>query len=210
VAIRDLPMSVQKLAEEIRDKRDDEVSTAITHRFGAPARDVGSGVSIQQWDVESGVLTYSLGLVSFRVKSRKVWLTQTLTRALPTLAADTFEMYTRPEPQLKYWIGNLSLKENWAYKFVDCGESLDHRTNQSENFFMKHPAGRFVVQFAAGCSADTVIEHLPDATLLCSLTFFPADGSPQASYDIIAYPSERRLAFSTKKRQVRFLMEKGW
>lgn len=210
LSFRNLPASVQKLGEEIRDKKGDEVSTAIAKRFGPPARDVGSGVSIQQWDVESGVLTYSLGLVSFLAKGRKVWLTQTVNKALPTITADTFEKYTLPEPQIRYWIGNLSLRPDSGFKFVDSGESLDHRANQSQNFFMEHPAGRFAVRYAAGCSADTVLERLPEATLVCSLTFFPADGSPEASYDIIAYPSERRLAFSAKKRQLMFLMEKGW
>jgi len=54
------------------------------------------------------------------------------------------------------------------------------------------------------------LERLADATVLCSLAFFPADGSPEATYEIVAYPSERRLRFSRKKPQLEFLMDKGW
>jgi hypothetical protein len=209
VAFKTLPASVQRLAEEIKGKTDDEIETAIIKRFG-PGRDVGSGVRIELWDIDSGVLSHSRGLVRFQAKGRTVWLTQTVNKARPTLTAETFEMYTLPEPQMKYWIGNLSLNPAFGFKFIDSDESLDHRANQTHNFFMKHPVGRYTIQFAAGCSADTVLERLPDATFLCTLTFFPADGTPQTSHDIIAYPSERRLAFSTKKRPLVFLMDKGW
>jgi hypothetical protein len=208
--VRDSPASIQTLVKETEGKTGDEVRAAIIKRFGPAARNVGSGVSIEQWDVESGVLTYSLGLASFQENGRKVWVTQTANKALPTLAENTFEMYTKPEPQMKYWIGNVSLTRGSSFKFVDSGQSLDHRASQSQNFFMKHPAGRFAIQFSAGCSAATVLERLPEGTLLCSLTFSPADGRPQASYDIIAYPSERRLAFQAKKRPLAFLLEKSW
>ena len=134
-------------------------------QFGPAARDVGSGLSIHQWDVESGVLTYSGGLASFQTKGGKsVWLTATVNKALPALTANTFEMTTMPEPQMKYWLGNLHLKPNSTYEFVDSGQSLDHRTGHTLNFFMKHPNGRFETRFAPGCTGDTVLEDLTDGT----------------------------------------------
>jgi hypothetical protein len=205
------PTSIQRLAEELQGKKGNEVATAIIKQFGPAARDVGSGVSIQQWDVESGVLTYSLGLASFRTNDGKVvWLTATVNKALLALTADTFEMYTLPEPQMKYWLGNLRLKPDSIYEFVDSGQSLDHRAGQTQNFFIKHPHGRFEIHFAPGCTGDTVLEHLTDGTFLCSLTFLSGNGGPQVSYEIIVDPSERRLAFSTKRRPFVFLMEKGF
>lgn len=209
-SLRDSPASIQSLVKETEGKTGNEVRAAIIKRFGLAARDLGSGVSIEQWDVESGVLTYSLGLASFQRNGRKLWVTQTANKAMPTLTENTFEMYTKPEPQMKYWVGNVSLKWDSSFTFVDSGQSLDHRVSQFQNFFMEHSAGRFAVQFSAGCSADTVLERLPEGALLCRLTFSPADGSPQASYDIIAYASERRLAFETKKRPLAFLLEKTW
>jgi hypothetical protein len=205
------PTSIQRLAKELQAKKGDEVASAIIKQFGPAARDVGSGVSIRQWDVESGVLTYSLGLARFRPKVGKVvWLTPTINKALLALTTDTFEMTTLPEPQMKYWLGNLRLKPDSAYEFVDSGENLDHRVGQTQNFFIKHSNGRYEIQFAPGCMGDTVLERLTDGTLLCSVTFLSANGGPQVSYDIVVYPSERRLVFSTKRRPLTFLMNKGF
>jgi hypothetical protein len=148
---------------EIRDKSGDEVEAAIVKQFGPAARDVGSGVSIMQWDVSTGVLTYSGGLARFSVSGGKsVWLTATNNRALPTLTAEGFEMTTLPSPQLKYWLGDLDLKTGSTYKFIDSGESesLHHREKQTNNFFLKHPVGRFAIQFASGCTPDTVLARI--------------------------------------------------
>ncbi len=49
------PKSIQKLAEELQGKKGGEVATAIVKQFGPAARDVGSDLSIQPWDMESGV-----------------------------------------------------------------------------------------------------------------------------------------------------------
>jgi len=199
------------LAEEIQGKKEDEVSAAIVKRFGPATRNVGSGIISPQWDVESGVLSYRLGLVSFRAKGSKVvWLTATINKALLALTADTFEMTTVPEPQMKYWLGNLRLKPDASYEFVDSGQSLDHRAGQKQNFFMTHPRGRFETHFAPGCTGDTVLENLTDGAFLCSLTFLSTNGGPQITYAIIVYPSERRLAFSGKRQPPVFFMDKGF
>jgi hypothetical protein len=168
--------SIQKLAKELQGKKGDEVATDIVKQFGPAARDVGSGISIQQWDAESGVLTYSGGLASFRTKGGKsVWLTATVNKALPALTASTFEMTTMAAPQMKYWLGNLRLKPDSTYEFVDSGQSLDHRTGQTLNFFIKHPHGRLETHFAPGCTSDTILENLTDGTFLCGLTFLSAN-----------------------------------
>jgi hypothetical protein len=211
LALGRFPKPIQRLAKELQGKKGDEVVTAIVNQFGPAARDLGSGLSIQQWDVESGVLTYSQGLASFRAGSGKVvWLTSTVNKAMPALTADTFEMTTMPEPQVKYWLGNLRLKPDSTYEFVDSGQSLDHRIGQTQNFFIKHPNGRFETHFESGCTGDTILEGLTDGALLCSLTFLSANGGPQTTYEIIVNPSERRLAFSTKRRPLVFLMDKGF
>lgn len=211
LALAHSPTSIQMLAKEIRGKKENEVSAAIVKRFGPAARNIGSGIISPEWDVESGVLDYRLGLVSFQVKGGKlVWLTATINKALLALTTDTFEMTTMPEPQMKYWLGNLRLKPDSTYEFVDSGQSLDHRTGQKQNFFMKHPYGRFETHFAPGCTGDTLLEDLADGTFLCSLTFLSTNGGPQVTYDIIVYPDERRLAFSTKRRKHVFLMDKNF
>jgi hypothetical protein len=178
-ALRNSPASIQSLAKEIRDKSGDEVEAAIVKHFGPAARDLGSGVSIKQWDVGPGVLTYSGGLARFSVaRGKSVWLTATNSKAL-TLIADGFEMTTPPSPQMRYWLGDLDLKTGSTcstYKFIDSAEweSLRHREKQTHNFFLKHSTGRFAIQFASGCSPDTVLEPLPDATVLCSLSLVEA------------------------------------
>jgi hypothetical protein len=211
-ALRNSPASIQALAKEIRDKSGDEVEAAIVKRFG-PGQDVGSGLRILQWHVGTGVLTLSGGLAGFQVNGgRGVWLTVTSNKALPAVTGDGFEMTTSPSPQMKYWLGDLELERGSKYKFIDSREweSLRHREKQTNNFFLKHPDGRFTIQFAPGCSPDTVLERLPDATVLCSVILFPADRSPEAAFDIVAYPSERRLRFSRKKPPLEFFMDKGW
>jgi hypothetical protein len=212
IALRNSPASIQALANEIRDKSGDEVEAAIVKHYG-PGRDVGSGLRILQWDVGTGVLWLSGGLANFQMKGGTgVWLTLTSNKVLPTVTGDGFEMTTPPSPQMKYWLGDLKLERGSKYKFIDSREweSLHHREKQTNNFFLKHPDGRFTIQFAPGCSPDTVLERLPDATVLCSLIFFPADGSPEANFDIVAYPSERRLRFSRNKARLEFFMDKGW
>jgi len=210
--LRSSPVSIQALAKEVRDKAGDEVEAAIVKLFG-PGQDVGSGVRILQWHVGTGVLTLSRGLASFQMNGGNVlWLTVSSNKAVPTVTGDGFEMTTPPLPKMKYWLGDLELKGGWKYQFSDSREfeSLHHREKQANNFFLKHPDGRFTIQFAPGCSPDTVLERLPNATVLCSLTFLPADGSTEATFDIVAYPSERRLRFSRKKPRLEFLMDKGW
>jgi len=209
LALAHTPTSIQMLAKEIQGKKEDEVSATIVKRFGPAARSIGSGIISPQWDVESGVLDYREGLVSFRAKGSKVvWLTATINKALLALTTDLFEMTTMPETQTKYWLGDLRLKPDSTYEFVDSGQSLDHRTGQKQNFFMTHPGGRFETHFAPGCTGDTALEDLADGTFLCSLTFLSTSGGPQVTYDIIVYPNERRLAFSTKRRPLVFLMDK--
>jgi hypothetical protein len=200
------------LAKESRDKSGDEVEAAIVEHFG-PGQGVGSGLRILQWDVGTGVLTLSGGLARFQMNSGRVlWLTVTSNKAQPTVTDNGFEMTTPPSSQVKYWLGDLELKGGSKYKFIDSREweSLHHRKKQTNNFFLKHPDGRYTILFAPGCSPDTALERLPDATVLCSLTFFPADGSPEETFDIVAYPSERRLTFSRKKPPLEFFMDKGW
>jgi len=212
LALNDSPASIQTLANEIRDKSGEEVEAAIVKHFG-PGREVGSGLRIMQWDVGTGVLTFSRGLANFHVNGGRVlWLTATSNKAGLTVTGHGFEMTTPPTPTTKYWLGDLELRNGSIYKFIDSREweSLHHRGKQTNNFFLKHPAGRFAIQFAPGCSPDTVLERLSDATVLCSLTFIPVDGSPDATYEIVAYPSERRLVFSRKKPPLEFLMDKGW
>lgn len=211
LALAHSPASIQMLAKEIQGKKVDEVSAAIVKRFGPATRTVGSGIISPQWDVESGVLDYRLGLVSFHAKGGKVvWLTATTNKALLALTTNTFEMTTMPEPQMRYWLGNLRLKPDSTYEFVDSGQNLDHRTGQKQNFFLTHRYGRFEIHFAPGCTGETVLEDLTAGTVLCSLTFLSTSGGPQVIYDIIVYPNERRLAFLTKRRPIIFLMDKSF
>jgi hypothetical protein len=194
-------------------QKQDEIEKAIVERFGLAARHLGSGVDIQEWDVESGTRMYGFGgLVSFQPKAgRWIWVTETVSKALPTIAATDygFQMTTRPERRTKYWLGNVTLRPDTTYEFLDSNDNLYHRANQAQNFFIKHPRGRFEIQFAPGCTADTVLDRLPDKTLLCRLIFSPIDGGTGATYDIIAYQNERQLDFEGKRPQV-FLLEKSW
>lgn len=166
------------MAQEIRDKSGDEVEAAIVKHFGE-GQGVGSGALILEWHVGGGVLLFSRGLASYESSGgRWLWLTETSNKALQTVIGPEFEMTTPPSPKMKYWLGDLELKADSKYEFTDSREweSLHHREKQTNNFFLKHSKGRFAIQFAPGCSPDTVLERLADATVVCSLTLFLRTG----------------------------------
>jgi hypothetical protein len=163
LALKNAPASIQTLAQEIRDKSGDEVEATIVKYLG-PGRDVGSGLRILHWDVGKGAVVLNRGLANFQTDGGEVlWLTATSSKALQTISGEGFEMTTPPSPQMKYWLGDLELKTGSIFKFIDSREweSLHHREKQTNNFFLKHPDGRFAIQFAPGCSSDTVLSVWP-------------------------------------------------
>jgi hypothetical protein len=202
--------NVETLKAEIQGKKPDEVRALIIRRFGPPAREVGSGFQIEQWDVDGGVLTFHpLTGPTFSKGGVQTRLIRTTNRAELCLFG-SYEMTTLPEGPngMEYWLGDVSLATDSRYRFTDSGNNLDHRDGQRDNFFMLHPHGSAQVNYASGVSPKTRLEDLPDGSLVATVRFTAPDRRSSAVYRIVAYRTSMSLVFEGEA--LPFRMEKEW
>jgi hypothetical protein len=201
--------NIEALIPDVHDKRPNEVRALIVRRLGPPVRDVGSGLRIEQWDVDGGVLTFHpLVGPSFEKDGVHMRLVRTTNRAAACLFG-TYEMTTLPEGPhgLRYWIGNVSLRAS-RYEYIGTRQNLDHRTGQTDNFFMLHPRGSVRIAWTSGATPDTRLEELADGTCVATATFVPRDNQGNSVYRIVAYRSSMTLAF--EREAMSFQMDRGW
>jgi hypothetical protein len=200
--------NIKSLTQEVQGKGAEEVRALIVRRFGPPAREVGSGLQIEQWDVDGGILTFHpLQGPTFNQGGVLTRLIRTTNPAALCLFG-SYEMDTEPEghPAMLYYIGDVSLSAD-HYKFKDSGSNLDHRNKQKNNFFTLHPDGLVEVKFASGVSAESRLEALPDDSPVATVTFSAPDRRFSATYRIVANRSSMSLAFQGKGP---FQLKKGW
>lgn len=211
--VSEAPARIQRLAREIVSMRGEEVRDVIVREFGPARRDIGSGVRIEQWDTDAGVLTFhpATGPTFVPNGGKIIWLMATRNSALANITG-SFEMYTLPAEhryRTPLWLGNLHLYADRTYRYVASGENRNRRAQATSNFFMLHPTGRFGVRFADGYNAETKLETLKDGTLLCHVGFSPDDGSPQQVLWIKSWFFKRQLTFGADK-PLTFELEKWW
>src|SRR3954469_15703137 len=78
--------AIEALIAEIQGKQPEQVRALIVARFGPPARDLGSGLRIDQWDVDGGVLTFNpVDGVTFEQRGERTRLIRTTNRAASCL-----------------------------------------------------------------------------------------------------------------------------
>jgi hypothetical protein len=194
------------LRAEIQGKKPDEVRALIIRRFGPPAREVGSGFQIEEWDVNGGVLVYHPAVgPSFNKGGDLVWLMHTNNPAGLCLYGQ-YEMAAKPE--LPSGLGDLYVTWDSSYTFLGSRESSEYRKAHADDFFTLHPTGRVEVRYAPGVTAETRLEDLPDGSLVATLTFVPASGGPSKDYRIIASRTWRKLRLTGEAQP--FEAEKGW
>ena len=201
--------NIKRLTQEVQGKGPAEVRALIVRRFGPPARDVGSGFQIEEWDVDGGILTFhSLEGPTFKKGGVLTRLIRTTNPAALCLFG-SYEMDTEPEgyPPMLYYVGDVSLSAD-HYRFRDSGSNLDHRDKQKNNFFMLYPDGLVEVKYASGVSAETRLEDLPDGGPVATVTFFAPNRRFSATYRIVANHSAMSLAFQGKGMP--FQLTKGW
>lgn len=201
--------NIESLTQELEGKGPDDVRALIVRRFGPPARDVGSGIQIEQWDVDGGILTlHPLQGPTFTKGGVLTHLMRTTNPAALCLFG-SYEMDTGPEghPSMFYYFGDLSLSFD-HYKFTDSGSNLDHRSRQKSNFFMLHPDGLVEVKYASGVSAGTRLEDLSNGSPVAMVRFSAPNGPFSATYRIVANRSSMSLAFQGKGMP--FQLTKGW
>ncbi len=199
-------------AELLQGKSPEDVRTAIEHRFGPPARDIGSGLRIDQWDVADGILTYHPLQGPFFTKH------QTVTRLLRTnnpvaecLFGD-YEMTTPPDRTnhgRRFWIGNLTITPGGNYLFKDSGTNLSHRIEQEDNFLMNHPAGIASVEYASDINEQTLLENVPDRERVATISFRSSNGMSSETYNIVTSRTAMTLSFA-RDDGISFDMYKGW
>lgn len=203
-------IEIRELAKAIQGKEREKVWEIISERLGPPHRDVGSGVSIPQWDVFGGVFTYQdesgpvfvdheLG-VYFQLLRTTNLVKENLLRG--------YEMMTLEDSyNTQYWLGNIEFKADLSYEFTDSEFFPRLRAAQSQNYFMLHPAGKVAIRYADGIGPETKLENLPEPALIAHLTFTSVDGKAEATYQIIS--SGRRLTFASDE-PLSFDMDRSW
>jgi len=185
--------NIEALLPELQGQSPEEVRALIIRRLGPPTRDVGSGLQIEQWDVDGGVLTFHpLTGPTFEKNREVIHLISTDNPAALCLFG-SYEMVTRPEGRygMKYWLGDVSLSAD-RYTYTDSRNFLEHRDKQGNNFFMLHPNGMVQVKYSSGVTPETRLEDLRDGSLVA----------------IVTNRTSMFLAFEGKEMQ--FQMEKDW
>ena len=202
---------IASLTREIQGKTPDQVRALIVQRFGPPARDVGSGFQIEQWDVAGGVLTFHpLSGPTFEKNGVRTRLLRTTNPAALCLFG-SYEMVTQPEAPygLRYYLGDVFLSAD-RYKFTDSRSNEDHRKTQANNFFMLHPEGLARVEYSPGVTPTTRLEDLPDNSSVATVTFVTPDGRFRETYRIVANRTSMSLSLSLEGKEGAFQVTRGW
>jgi hypothetical protein len=191
-----LPAAIERFQGKVASMNAQAVPAQAIAEFGRPSRDIGSGLSIPQWDVAGGVLTvHPLTGPTFQTADgHRLWLMPTSNPAQDNLLQN-FEMTTPPDPKNhgdRFWFGNVRITTDGEYRYTDSGTNLGDRGDQSNNFFIKHPEGRVQIDYAAGVAAHSRLEEVGERQI-ASLRFIPRDGGP---------PFECKVASSARSRSL--------
>jgi hypothetical protein len=207
-------VGVDRLKVELRGTKTAKQAREIFVKLlGPPDRDIGSGVSIEQWDLAGGVLTLhsSCGPILEPEGGGTVWLIETHNTLQENLLG-RYEMTTRPSDGghgTRYWLGNVELRPDRTYAFQDSRSNLDQRAGQENNFFMKHPEGQFEIVYAPGTTPATLLETLRVGATVAKVKFTSKDGEPTAQYSIVSGSDARMLCFAGIGES-EFEMRRGW
>jgi hypothetical protein len=202
--------SIEALVPKLQGRGPAKVRALIIEKFGPPAREVGSGLRIEQWDVDGGVLTFHpLTGPTFDnggVCTRLIRTTNLVAQCL----FGSYEMVTLPEGPhgMSYWLGSVSLSSDSHYEYTDGRQNPENRAGQRDNFFMLNPAGSTKVRYASDVTPRTRLEDLPDRSTVATVTFVARNRRAGKSYRIVAYRCAMALAFEGEAMS--FQMDRGW
>jgi len=202
--------SLDGLEAEIQGKQPDEVRELMVRRLGPPARILGSGFRIEEWDVDAGILTFHPAVgPSFEKGGKRVWLMHTVNPAGLCLYGH-YQMTANPEPPygMKYYLGDLYVAWDSSYIFSFHPARTEDRKSQADNFFVLHRRGRVEVKYASGVTVETRLEDVPDGALIATLTFVARPPRSVMVYRILADHTGRMLRFAGEPMP--FELDKGW
>ncbi|MEM8671990.1 MAG: hypothetical protein AAGG48_31015 [Planctomycetota bacterium] len=204
------PNDIAKFSVTLQGKSPEQIRDMIEKEYGPPDRNVGSGLVIEQWDVDGGTLTFHpLVGPSFDNGQTVVRLMET-TNLLKHCLFGSYEMHTLPDAEIhgnQFWIGNVSMTGS-KYEFSDSESNLRQRIGQESNYFIKHPVGTVKVSYAENITAETKLEELDNQHVVATLEFSSADGTSHGEFEIVADTKNMRLSFQSEA--IPFRMEKGW
>ena len=212
----DIPAPITELKANIQGKNPDEVLAIIQARFGGETRNIGSGLSIPQWDVAGGVLTFHpFRGPSFSHGTITVMLIDTQNKVGRNIPGN-YQMSTLLDNyRTRFSIGELVLQTDGSYRFKRVGPWLAYYTKDASNFFTAHPSGTYTVFYPKPVQESSVMESLPDKSVIATLKFVadPADkpaGETQA-IDLLIDVPERTLYFAPHiEPPLTYQVEKSW
>ncbi len=213
-SIADAPKPIQELSSVVQGKRPDDIRTDILKRFGPAQRVTGSGYRIEHWDIADGVLTFhpATGPIFVAQQTNKIFRLLRTKNLAKANVLQSYEMTTLPDANnhsTRYWLGNVEFGRGKTYRFVDSGQHANHRAEQTKNYFIQHPTGTVEVKYKAPVNADTILESLPEATVVAYLVFTPAANGEPATFYITSSERARRLTFGAHK-PLPFEMDAWW
>jgi hypothetical protein len=208
-----LPPQIRPITGLIQGKSPDEIRQIMIKHFGPVHRIVGSGFRIEQWDVANGMLTFHPAIgPSYTPEGQTTMHLLATHNPVRKNLLGSYEMVSlaADDPNsVSYWLGNLQIEPDGSYSFKDSGQFPTKSARQSNNFFYLHPVGTVEIQYAAGVSAETLLETLPTESDVAQLHFRAADGHAKQTFSIKTQESARRLMF-VGFDPLSFEMDKGW
>jgi hypothetical protein len=167
-------LNIQKNIEGKSSKDAYEITKAI---LGTPNRDIGSGFSIQQWDLKEGTFTFHeiIGPSFRKSNGRKIYLL-TSPHKVKMSVFSGYEMYSLPSQDphnngSQYWLGNIELNPNGEYTFKDSGQFSKLKVKFPKYFFQKNTTGKFKIQYHPDVKPDDLLENLTNNSQICSFIF---------------------------------------
>ena len=204
-----LPARILEIKARLKGHAYEKVLGILKQELGEPARDVGSGEHIWQWDVAGGVLTFPS--LTFEQGNRRHWLIDTRSELGANLIGG-WEMTTLPgEFGNCFWIGGVTLHKDGTYNYADSGANPRERQMQKSNFFIQHPKGTFTIEYPKGMDAKTLQETIPKGDTPVATLTFHADGPKEkanAKFTVRSSPSDRDLDLGADG--IPFCLKKGW
>jgi hypothetical protein len=212
--ISNAPIFIQELSSKIQGKQPAEIHAAIIKALGAPQRDIGSGLLIEQWGTPEGVLTFHphAGPTFFEAKTKKNFHLLRTTNPVGSCLFVDYEMVTLPDPAnhgSRYWLGNVDFSVDMTYKFTDSGQFFNQRSAQIDNFFMLYPNGKVIVRYIAPITPETLLESVAEGATIAHLILTSADGKHHMSFSITSSEQSRILTFGSNKPSS-FCLDTSW
>jgi hypothetical protein len=151
--------------------------------YGKPRE---NSASVAQWSFDRGILTIDPVAGAFFVtrESEMIRIVR-LRNPLKETLYGSYEMASRPTADYDHercWLGDVNLRVNGTYLYKDSGNFLGQREDQSHNFFMLHPSGRYDVTYLTGFGPTTLVESIRGQRRIAVLVFQAPDGAKKTYF----------------------------